>query len=207
MKVFKKQETKEIVGRSKVSFMETKYIVGLPENFNSLKQRMLILEIREKGISLGIGKGFGFVYIPILDSDFNYVSVFSPEVKKKNKSVVGRAILGGLLLGPLGLVVGGMSGIGEKDLKGVENIITINITFEQKPISILLSCKNKHIKSFNKFLQKHIPEKIKQAEDVKEAKENTTSTADELIKLKKLMDDGILSKEEFETQKQKILNL
>jgi len=32
----------------------------------------------------------------------------------KDKSVIGRAIVGGLLLGPVGAIVGGMSGIGTK---------------------------------------------------------------------------------------------
>lgn len=38
-----------------------------------------------------------------------------------------------------------------------------------------------------------------------EIKGATTSIADELIKLKKLLDDGILTKEEFEEQKKKLL--
>ena len=39
------------------------------------------------------------------------------EIKHKNKSVVGRAVVGGLLLGPVGAVVGGMSGLGQKEEK------------------------------------------------------------------------------------------
>lgn len=35
--------------------------------------------------------------------------------------------------------------------------------------------------------------------------QNNTSVADELVKLKKLYDDGLLSKEEFEAQKKKLL--
>lgn len=36
------------------------------------------------------------------------------ETIEKDKSVIGRAIVGGLLLGPVGAIVGGMSGIGTK---------------------------------------------------------------------------------------------
>jgi len=36
-------------------------------------------------------------------------------VKEEDKSVVGRAVVGGLLFGPLGAVVGGMSGVGKKE--------------------------------------------------------------------------------------------
>lgn len=37
------------------------------------------------------------------------------KVKKKGKSVIGRAILGGIFLGPLGAVIGGVSGVGNKE--------------------------------------------------------------------------------------------
>lgn len=36
------------------------------------------------------------------------------QFEHQNKSVIGRAVVGGLLLGPLGAIVGGMSGIGTK---------------------------------------------------------------------------------------------
>lgn len=36
------------------------------------------------------------------------------EIVESDKSVIGRAVVGGLLLGPLGGIVGGMSGIGSK---------------------------------------------------------------------------------------------
>ncbi len=37
------------------------------------------------------------------------------ELTKMDKSVIGRAVVGGLILGPLGALVGGMSGIGSKE--------------------------------------------------------------------------------------------
>jgi len=37
--------------------------------------------------------------------------------KEKDKSVIGRAIGGGLLLGPVGAMVGGMSGVGKKTIE------------------------------------------------------------------------------------------
>lgn len=39
------------------------------------------------------------------------------EIIEKNKSVIGRALAGGLLLGGVGAVVGGVSGVGKKQTK------------------------------------------------------------------------------------------
>lgn len=45
------------------------------------------------------------------------------DILTKEKSVIGRGIVGGVLLGPLGAIVGGMSGIGKKQLKGAFLVI------------------------------------------------------------------------------------
>lgn len=49
------------------------------------------------------------------------------EIIEKQKSVGGRALAGGLILGPLGAIVGGMSGVGTKTKKGdLTNYIILN---------------------------------------------------------------------------------
>lgn len=40
------------------------------------------------------------------------------ELLKKDKSVIARGVVGGVLLGPIGAIIGGMSGIGKKKIKG-----------------------------------------------------------------------------------------
>ena len=53
---------------------------------------------------------------PIINLPINKIlsAVFASETEilEKDKSVIGRAAVGTLLLGPLGTIVGGMSGIG-----------------------------------------------------------------------------------------------
>lgn len=49
------------------------------------------------------------------------------ELKEKGKSVVGRALIGTLLVPGLGTIVGGMSGIGNKKVKGrMNNFLILN---------------------------------------------------------------------------------
>lgn len=50
------------------------------------------------------------------------------EIKEADKSVIGRAFVGGVLLGPLGAVVGGMSGIGKKEKSQDKTYFVINYT-------------------------------------------------------------------------------
>lgn len=59
------------------------------------------------------------------------------EISESDKSVVGRAVVGGVLLGPLGAVVGGMSGIGKKQKKVYKDYFVINYTSANGDPSVL----------------------------------------------------------------------
>lgn len=48
------------------------------------------------------------------------------DIQEKDKSVLGRAVAGGLVLGPLGAVIGGVSGIGKKEKKKTKIYYIIN---------------------------------------------------------------------------------
>jgi hypothetical protein len=50
------------------------------------------------------------------------------EITQKNKSVIGRAIAGGLLFGGAGMVVGSVSGVGTKDKKTIKRVFIISYT-------------------------------------------------------------------------------
>jgi len=56
----------------------------------------------------------------------NIASVSEKDIIEKNKSTVGRAIVGGVVLGPLGAIVGGMSGIGTNKGNQVNYYTVIN---------------------------------------------------------------------------------
>lgn len=56
-------------------------------------------------------------------ADITAVEIIT-ETIKKDKSVIGRAVVGGLLLGPIGAVVGGISGMGKKEIYHYYLLIT-----------------------------------------------------------------------------------
>lgn len=50
------------------------------------------------------------------------------QIAEIDKSVIGRAMVGGVFLGPLGAVVGGLSGVGKKEKAVYKDFFVINYT-------------------------------------------------------------------------------
>lgn len=69
----------------------------------------------------------GLMFYPIHNSQIISLKQTSQEeLSKTDKSVIGRAVFGGLILGPLGAIVGGMSGIGSKEKFVNKHYLVIN---------------------------------------------------------------------------------
>lgn len=90
---------------------------------NYIKEGKVDIFAHTNGIC--ISSGFNFFYIShdqIIDMKF----VTHKQLATEKKSVIGRAVVGGVLLGPLAAVVGGMSGIGTKTKKLGDYLLVIN---------------------------------------------------------------------------------
>lgn len=75
----------------------------------------------------------------------------SAQIAQINKSVIGRAIVGNLIMGPLGAIVGGMSGLGTKDKLQVRQYVVVNFwSIENRTAqSILIQCdENQPVSAF-----------------------------------------------------------
>lgn len=63
--------------------------------------------------------------------------VSEKEIIEKGKSTVGRAVVGGVLLGPLGAIVGGMSGIGTNKTNKTTYYMVINYKSQDEEVKVL----------------------------------------------------------------------
>ena len=80
------------------------------------------------------------------------------DLLTKDKSVIGRAIVGGLLLGPIGAIVGGMSGASKEKMKG--NFLILNyIPSNSDETKVLIFNMGSYWSAQNlaKFIKKKMP--------------------------------------------------
>lgn len=149
---------------------------------------------------------------------FNFSDIIDYELNEDGETItkggLGSAVAGGLLLGGVGAIVGG--NLGKKN-KSVVNKMYIRISTNNRWVKHLtIDLLNVETKR-NSFLYnnaKTTADKIlslldymaKQSNVTSTAVSPATSTADELLKLKALLDAGILSQSEFDAEKVKILN-
>jgi hypothetical protein len=122
----------------------------------------------------GIQVWTGLTFFPIHNAQIISLNTASKgEIVSAGKSVVGRAVVGGLILGPLGAVIGGMSGIGTKEQFVDKHYIIINYwDIDTKSAqSLLISGDANQIYS---FIRRHEKEKQINVSENREAQENTT---------------------------------
>jgi len=96
-------------------FVNIIYISGIPGLVKKMRCKLIINDDSVKISRFGKIKN-SLNIKDIIQVEAKKETDFTPS-NEKDKSVIGRAIGGGLLLGPLGAVVGGISGVGKKTKK------------------------------------------------------------------------------------------
>lgn len=116
----------------------------------------------------------GVSFFPIHNSQIISINTaWREDLVKTDKSVIGRAVVGGLILGPLGAIVGGMSGIGTKEKYENKYYMIINYwdPQTQSPQTLLISGPQAQI---DPFINRHSQEKITNENEHRVAEQNTT---------------------------------
>jgi hypothetical protein len=127
------------------------------------------------------------------------------------KSGIGSAVAGGLLFGGVGAIVGGAAG--RKSLDAVSSL-KIRISTKDKIFGSLfidlISTKTKKGTFMYNTMMDTAQKLVSAFDMIENEKENhipmsSPSVADEILKLKQLLDAGALSEQEFQSQKSKLL--
>ena len=150
---------------------------------------------------------------------FSYRDIVNFELLENGQSItkggLGNAIIGGALFGGVGAIVGGT--IGKKTTKQEITeyrikIITKNVFCPEIYINFLATGKTKYgsllYNSYANYAQKILSllNIITSEPTVPESNAASISIADEIIKFKQLLDDGIITQEEFIQKKKQLLN-
>jgi hypothetical protein len=81
---------------------------------------------------------------------------------QEEKSTIGRAIVGGLLLGPVGAVVGGISGLGSKGVKSTmpDMVCSVNVGSINELHTLLFTFKFTNKKEVVDYFEKLYPNRV-----------------------------------------------
>ena len=175
MLLLSKNELNELLGEKSTWFPESllaklSYASGIPE-FDIIMEGRTVWDAaafvnihkRPLGFQVEIVNNFKWSSVAIPFDLIREIHLEDKEqiIEKKEKSVIGRALVGGFLLGPVGAIIGGMSGIGTKDTLAQmpELAVTFLLRASEMDQVVVFFCKYKHRKDVDSFLKKHCPEK------------------------------------------------
>lgn len=89
----------------------------------------------------------------------NITMLTEKDIIEKSKSVAGRALVGSVFLGPLGAIIGGMSGIGNKSKKSATTYIVINYNSNgEKALSFAIMKNSIGYLKLYEEIKSHIPQ-------------------------------------------------
>ena len=200
--------------------IKDKNIVLKPE-FTPSKVVGTYFGIDENSRQWAIGKGF----IPSLKNvvPYSYDDIVDFELIEDGTSVtkggLGRAFVGGALFGGVGAIVGGVTGGKKAHQKCTSLMIKItvnNINVPTEYIKLITSPTDKKSIIYKAAFQNAqeiisllqlICSECEEQESIETTKINDTSVADEIRKFKALLDDGIITEEEFNAKKSQLLGL
>ncbi|WP_078379119.1 SHOCT domain-containing protein [Sutcliffiella halmapala] len=161
-------------------------ISGANQIFAINAKNITMKEVNEEGeVTFGTDKTYYFMGVDWGES----------STRNVGKAAAG-AIVGGVLTGGVGAVVG--AAVGGKKKDNSKAIITLLEKETKRKILLHIHCDQDKLQEISAFPIAN----IESTNDIL-----TQSVADEISKFKKLLDEGVITQEEFEKKKQELLGL
>ena len=182
---------------------ERQKIFSPTQKLKSLMSEVVTIDFTNKLFVLGdISK---MKVTPIFYS-FDEVDGYEFEVQgqktvTKKKGGITRAIVGGAIAGPVGALVG--SGTAKEETQTTGGIRVLKIDFNTHAGKTNRLCSNVPT-GFTNFLDECMAGKEEKNE---QQSQPINSFADEIVKFKVLLDQGIITQEEFDAKKKQLLGL
>lgn len=186
---------------------------ALVNNFSKTKSVGTYISVDENNKAFKIGRDI-----------FAYDNLLSFELLEDGQSItkggLGRAVAGGLLFGGVGAIVGGITG-GKKS-KGICNSMKLRVSLKNAHTDVVyinfIATETKTSSFIYKTAQDSAQKCITALETINDINQSNhveyanvevhnDSAADEIIKFKALLDQGIITQEEFETKKKQLLGI
>ncbi len=169
MKLIKKNELESEIG--KASFWNPKklvgnceYIAGIEEidnilgsqNFFKIKPIVNFVK-HSDGLEISLMNNLKLYYLGLKNIEIKSICLEKGNlIDIQNRSVIGRAIAGGLLIGPFGALIGGMTGMKDKVIKDNDKIVIIT-QFEETEQAFLFDIKKNKTKDVAKYFKENYP--------------------------------------------------
>ena len=142
---------------------EIKYASGIAAfdrevSSTSLPDLPLNVIVRPKGWELQLMCSFSFTRVALLEAQAGEAVLERADtvIERKEKSVVGRALAGGLLFGPVGAVVGGMTGMKDKKVdRTPDSFLTIQTKLQKEPLVFIVE--ESEVSKVTAFFEQHYP--------------------------------------------------
>lgn len=169
LKLLNKAELNELGSKGffyKQLAADVTYISGFPEldskiNTNTFFEAPALVTFRKRtqGLEIRVLNNFKLYTTGIKAEDIKAINLEDQNqiTQQKEKSVIGRALVGGLILGPVGAIVGGMTGIGTKEKALYTPDLFLAITYKGESgedAVFVCSCKYKDRAAVSSFFNK-----------------------------------------------------
>jgi len=156
-------------------------------------------------------------YIYFRDDQIKQIKIVNTELFKKSMGALGQGLVGGLLFGGVGLLLGAAKGMSESTSGGVEQTTwMMTIKYEGNPDSngVAIEISPKRKEQFVNFLKHHYrdvtefdTEFDKEGGDSSEQTVPIVDKTEEIRKYAKLLDDGLITQEDYDAKKKELLGL
>tara|TARA_B100002003_G_C14080881_1_gene519985 strand:+ start:192 stop:902 length:711 start_codon:yes stop_codon:yes gene_type:complete len=188
-------------------------------NLSEKPPRQILMGIlkKEKGLAFEVFEGHTKIlgYVFLHDNQIKKIKIQNTEMYQKSMGALGQGLVGGLLFGGVGLLLGAAKGISDSSGGKEQTTWIMTIEYEgdtdSNAIGIEISPKRKE--QYVNFLKHNYPnisefdtEYEKGSDESTEKIESTVDIPEQIKKLSDLKDQGILTEEEFQSNKMNLLD-